>query len=250
MRRFFLANECEILEENEKFLHIQLTVELDKALMNRPFYWHYLEKMGQEGSPQTLTLYFDPNIPQKYKGEVIHFGSPRVHQIFQYAKQKGAWIRLYEAPSNDNQQVSLYPWLHVNGKISFQCDIGWETFFSIGLNLIYGQMKSHFYDEIKSKKMTKKIPDYSFTLSPLITPKSGLKRIKRQLEIMALEEDLSLFQNSKAKWNEDLKLLQQFYTENERLDNPIYQKEVEDLRNLYEPRIQIQISHGGIFYLQ
>lgn len=250
MRRFFLTNKCKILEEDENFLHIQLTIEMDKALMNRPFYWLYLEKMGEQGKPQTLTLYFNPKTPQKHKGELIHFGSPRVHQIFQYAKQNGAWIRLYEEPSTHNQQVSLYPWLHVNGKILFQCDVGWESFFSIGLNLIHGQMKSHFYEEITNKNMTKKIPDYSFTLSPLITPKSGLNRIKKQLEIMALQEDLTLFQKAKERWEEDLHLLQQFYTEEEQKESPIYQKEINDIQSLYAPQIQIQFSHGGIFYLQ
>ena len=30
---------------------VQLTIEMDKELMNRPFYWHYLEKTG--GRPKS-----------------------------------------------------------------------------------------------------------------------------------------------------------------------------------------------------
>lgn len=250
IRQFFLAHHCQILDENNTFLHIQLTVEMDKALMNRPFYWHYLEKIGEKGQPLTLTLYFDRNTPQPYKGEYIHFGSPRAQQIFRYVKQSGAWIRLYEEPSQKNPQTSLYPWLHVNGKILFQCDIGWEKFFSIGLNLINGQMRNHFYDELHNKKMSKKIPDYSFTLSPLITPKSGLKRIKEVLKTIALGEDLTSFEKAKIRWKEDIALLWHFYTEEERKTNSLYQKEMVDLQNLYEPKIQICFLHGGIFYLQ
>ncbi len=41
---FFEANNCEILERSPHLLDVQLTIEMDKLLMNRPFYWHYLEK--------------------------------------------------------------------------------------------------------------------------------------------------------------------------------------------------------------
>ncbi|MDR2993585.1 MAG: YqhG family protein, partial [Bacillus cereus] len=43
---FFEANNCEILGRSPHLLDVQLTIEMDKLLMNRPFYWHYLEKTG------------------------------------------------------------------------------------------------------------------------------------------------------------------------------------------------------------
>lgn len=249
LHRFFLANDCTLLSSEHNTLQIQLTVEMDKALMNRPFYWHYLEKMGDVGNPLMLTLNFDANLEQEQQGELIHFGSPRTHQIFSYAKKQGRFIRMYEAPRDTNQQVSLLPWLNINGKIIFTCDVNWEKFFSIGLNLIHGQIIADFFETIEDKPLTKKIPDYSFTLSPLIKPKSGLMRIKKHLEQMALTENLSRFELSQEKWKEDLHLLNQFYTEAEREDNPIYQKECRDLKNLYEPKIQIEFTTGGLFYL-
>ncbi|MFP3490273.1 YqhG family protein, partial [Staphylococcus sp. SIMBA_130] len=50
LRSYFLANDCRILNEKPGLLDVQLTIELDKELMNRPFYWHYLEKTG--GTPR------------------------------------------------------------------------------------------------------------------------------------------------------------------------------------------------------
>ena len=38
--RFFQANQCDILEESAGHLTVQLTIEMDKLIMNRPFYWH------------------------------------------------------------------------------------------------------------------------------------------------------------------------------------------------------------------
>ena len=249
LERFFLANDCEIMQSNMHTMQVRLTTQIDKALMNRPFYWHYLEKMGDVGTPLTLTLSFDADSATNNKGELIHFGSPRIHQIFSYAKKHGNFIRMYECSKHKTEQTALFPWLNVNGKIMFSCDVSWETFFSIGLNLIHGEMHGNFFEEIEKKALTKKIPDYSFTLSPLIQPKSGLTRIKKYLTQMAYTEDLSRFEIAKAKWGEDLDLLNQFYPETERVDNPIYQKEVQDLQNLYEPKIQIEFVTGGIFYL-
>ncbi len=77
---------------------VQLTIELDKELMNRPFYWHYLEKTG--GDTKSHGTYLSsPNqekAPEDIKGEPIHFGSPRLHQIFHSTRNLAGYIRLYE----------------------------------------------------------------------------------------------------------------------------------------------------------
>lgn len=48
LKRYFLANNCSIVTETPSYLTVQLTIELDKELMNRPFYWHYIEKTGEK----------------------------------------------------------------------------------------------------------------------------------------------------------------------------------------------------------
>ena len=77
---FFQMHDCDILESNDGLLSVQLTRELDEALMNRPFYWHYMDKMNQAGEPYSLHL----DVNEKQQGENrewIHFGSPRLQQI-------------------------------------------------------------------------------------------------------------------------------------------------------------------------
>jgi len=51
LERFFRAAECEIVENTPTYLTVDLTIEMDKAIMNRPFYWHYVEK----NRPETAT---------------------------------------------------------------------------------------------------------------------------------------------------------------------------------------------------
>lgn len=54
LKRFFTANQCDITEEQNGKMSVQLTVEMDKALMNRPFYWQYVETTGKVGEPKKL----------------------------------------------------------------------------------------------------------------------------------------------------------------------------------------------------
>ena len=85
-------------------------------------------------------------------------------------------------PLHLNQQTPLKPWIALNVKISYQCDRKKDVFKSIGLSLINGQMVEQFHDKLLKMDLTPKIPDYSFTLTPLIRPKSGLLRIENYLK--------------------------------------------------------------------
>ncbi len=249
LEKYFHANECEILENTNGYLTIQLTVDLDKELMNRPFYWHYLEKTGGVPNPMKLTFITDQNTaPERLKGEAIYFGSPRLHQIFQSTKKLARFIRLYENRQLPQQQTPLFPWLCLNVKISYQCDRKRDVFKSIGLQLINGQLVEEFHDQLVKLNLTPKIPDYSFTLSPLIKPKSGMIRVENYLKSELDREDHSWADEAVDRWNKDLSLLNHFY-ENEADKTENYQIEKQALQEQYEPRIQISFTNGGLFYL-
>lgn len=250
LRRYFIANGCEIKEEREGYMTVQLTIEMDKELMNRPFYWHYLEKTGGVPNPMALTLIYDrEKAPEKMKGEIIHFGSPRLHQIFASTKNLSKYIRLYEdIPNPRKQHIPLKPWLGLNLKISYQCDRKKDVLRSIGLQLINGQMVENFYDHLSRLALTPKIPDYSFTLSPLIMPKSGVLRIERFLRRELEAEDVTWANEARKRWQKDLALLEHFYKDNEEKSES-YFIEKQALQEQYEPKINISIINGGLFYL-
>ncbi|WP_045517595.1 YqhG family protein [Neobacillus niacini] len=247
--RYFQANECEITENGPGYLTVQLSIELDKELMNRPFYWHYLEKTGGAPNPMKLTFITNPQIaPENLKGETIHFGSPRLHQIFQSTKKLASYIRLYENHRNNNQQTPLMPWLCMNVKISYQCDRKRDIYKSIGLQLINGQMIEGFHERLQNVQLTPKIPDYSFTLSPLVKPKSGMSRIENYLKAMIEEDNHSWAEDARNRWEQDLQLLHHFY-EDAQEENESYETEKKALQDQYEPKINISFINGGLFYL-
>jgi hypothetical protein len=247
--RYFRANDCEILENGPGYLIVQLTIDLDKQLMNRPFYWHYLEKTGGIPNPMKLTLITNQEkAPETLKGETIHFGSPRLHQIFESTKKLAGYIRLYENHQQHQQQTPLMPWLCMNVKISYQCDRKRDIFKSIGVQLINGQMVEDFHDRLQQVQLTPKIPDYSFTLSPLVMPKSGMQRIENYLRSVIEKDDHSWADAARQRWDQDLRLLDHFYEDAEE-ENESYETEKKALQEQYEPRINISYINGGLFYL-
>lgn len=251
LETYFIANESPILENSNGFLHAQLSIDLDKLLMNRPFYWHYLEKTGGTPNPMQMTLITDPKTcSEDKKGESIHFGSPRLHQIFQSAQKLGAYIRLYE--KNTKKQIvnstALHPWLCVNTKISYQCDRKKDILISLGLNLITGEIIDDFHSIVLTKSLTPKIPDFCFTLSPLITPKSGFIRLENLIRSIIAEDDHQWAEDAHNRWAKDLALLENFYEETAEKPESYY-LEITALKDQYQPNITINIINGGVFYL-
>ncbi|WIY60259.1 YqhG family protein [Bacillus arachidis] len=245
---FFEANDCEISQRSPHLLDVQLTIEMDKLLMNRPFYWHYLEKTGGIPNPMKLTLITNPESDGE-EGELIHYGSPRLHQIFQTTKELGSYIRLFEEVNlGSTTHTPLHPWLGVNVKVCYQCDRKKDMLHSIGIHLISGTMITNFHETLAKIRLTPKIPDFSFTLTPIIKPQSGLQRIEDALKNFITADDHTWAEEARVRWNHDLSLLNRFYEESEELPES-YEIEKQALQEQYEPRITMQIINGGLFYV-
>jgi hypothetical protein len=251
LKGYFQSTECSILEEGNGYLTVQLTIDQDKELMNRPFYWHYLEKVGGEPNPASLTFITnEQRAPQDIKGEKVHFGSPRLHQIFQATRRFGSAIRLYEANvARSTHNTALHPWLNMNVMVSYQCDHKRDYLLSLGIHLITGNIIEDFHELLKGQVLTPKIPDFTFTLSPIIKPKSGFNRLHQYIEKHIYEDDHSWAKEAKERWKQDLDLLNHFYEDIEEKPST-YDIEKKALQDQYEPRISVNVVNGGIFYLQ
>lgn len=250
LSEFFQANHCEITEEGPGHLVVQLTIEMDKELMNRPFYWHYLEKTGGVPNPMSLTLITDQSAaPEGLKGDFIHFGSPRLHQIFTVSRKLSRHIRLFEKINIANGQTPLFPWLCLNVNISYECDRKKDQFHSLGLNLINGMIMEDFFDTMQAVSLTPKISDYTFTLSPIIRYKSGIGRLKNHIQLKINDDSHSWAADAIERWEKDLALLNHFYEDKMEEERASYEAEKEALKLQYEPRIQVSIVNGGLFYL-
>lgn len=248
LHTYFSAHQCQVTDNNDGILHVQLTEEMDKLLMNRPFYWHYIKQTGSQGEPMDLTLITDTDKSDE-KGEMIHFGSPRLQQIMNELKTSERFARLFEYVDT-SEQTPLYPWLIINMKISYQGKQKKDELFSIGLHLMNGKMQLKMMETLKEYTLHMSISDYCYTLSPIIKPESGLKRIETVIEDYINKQSHDWAKASKQALHEEIQLLEHFYEDQQDTDSNYKEKEINELIERYEPKINMQIVNGGIFYLQ
>lgn len=246
---YFIANQCEIIENSNGKLHVQLTDKMDELLMNRPFYWQYVKKLGYPGEPMTISLITNPDRRDE-EGEWVHFGSPRLHQIFNTLTTQGQFTRLFEQ-INTGQRTALVPWLVVNMKISYTGKHKKDEIVSIGLQLINGAMKLDMMDQLEMIGLQPKISDFSYTMTPLIRLKSGYQRVINYLENYLQQQDHDW---AKESWNhlqEEKTLLDHFY-QNEAEDQTYenrFEQEKKDIESRFQPVINLSVINGGLFYL-
>ena len=127
-------------------------------------------------------------------------------------KQQGRFIRLYEKVRPlTNSQIALEPWLGLNVKISYLADRKKDKLLSLGLHLIRGEVIEQFQEKLEARELSSQIPDYCFTMSTMIKPESGVKRLYSLMERYANEEPDDWAVRAVQKWKEDSELLNQFY---------------------------------------
>ncbi|MCM3130263.1 YqhG family protein [Paenibacillus provencensis] len=53
------AMECQILEKSPAHVTVKLSIEADKALTNRPYYWGFVDRTGAPAETMSFTFIFD-----------------------------------------------------------------------------------------------------------------------------------------------------------------------------------------------
>lgn len=245
LRTFFKETECEILEESPSYLTVQLTADIDKRIMNRPFYWQFIESTNTEPNPLKVTFITNQESADEIRGEYIHYGSMRMHQIFQATKELGSFVQLYE----NIEGASLFPWLGLNFKVSYQTDQTKEMLFSLGINLIHGSVKSDFQDILNKIDLSDQIPENAYCLPYIVSPVRAIDRLESAIENYIANDDMTWAEEAIKRLKREQEILDHFY---EGVDEKpeSYEIERQGLEERFQPKINIEIKSGGIFYLK
>ncbi|MFC2948187.1 YqhG family protein [Virgibacillus sediminis] len=246
LRQYFHSHYCEVVDNEQGVLTIQLTEEMDKALMNRPFYWHYVNNAGMKGNPMKLTLITNPE-KRGEKGEWVHFGSPRLQQIIRHLVKSEKQTVLFQKITA-TRNTPLYPWLVVNMKISYTGMQRKDEVHSIGLHLISGKMETEMMEKLSMISLDLKISDYCYTLSPLIMWKSGFQRIQSVLDNYIENQSHEWAEQSLNALQEEKDMLEYFYTGADMEEQK--EKELREIEERYQPSVSFEVINGGIFYLK
>lgn len=249
LREFFTENDCTILSEDRHYLTVQLTVDIDKKIMNRPFYWQYIEATNSEPNPAQITFITNQTTSSaNLYGEAIHFGSPRLNQVFQATRELGAYVEMYEVVDPTIGQAILTPWLGINYKVSYCCDRTKEMLYSFGINLLTGVIKKNFQETLCKTSLETAPGENVFHVQPIIKPIRALQRLEAAIHAIIEQDDHSWALEAKKRWQRDQRVLDYFYEDID--DKPeCYDIEKKALEEQYETKIKIDIINGGLFYL-
>lgn len=247
---FFRENDCPIISNDDHYITVQLTIDMDKKIMNRPFYWQYLESTNGVPNPAQLTLITDQNkLDEDIKGEIVHFGSPRLTQLFQVTNELGAFVQMYERVDKLGTRTILTPWLGVNYKVSYYSDQTKEMLFSLGINLMTGNVVDGFQELLKGMNLDSIMSEDIFHLPYIIKPLRALERLDLVIENLIQQDDHTWAEEAKGRWRKDQEVLEFFY---EGVENKpeCYEMEKKAMEEQYEPKIKMEIVNGGLFYLK
>ncbi|NIK12435.1 YqhG family protein [Alkalibacillus almallahensis] len=244
VKQFFTKHHAQIKDEREDLLTIQLTKALDQQLMNRPFYWQYVNTMGFEGDPMTVSFAFSDQYD--LHTERIHLGSPRLHQIFQIVKNEGVFATLFEqTESTDNR---LDPWFVFNGYIQYQGAWLEEESVSIGILLTNGTMRFSWMDAVMDIPFNPVIPTYQFKLPIIISLEHGLEKIINELQSRIEKQSREFVKESLSLYEQELSLLNTLSHEQDEESKQFYNHSHDQIYNRLYPRIDINLINAGLFY--
>jgi len=147
----------------------ELPVDVDKELIERPFYWMWVEATRQSVEPTVLRLAFDAEAQAREEARLnaeqplapfpwaarrrvdrIDFGSPLFDRILLSAARRGriACVREGEAGGE------LVPWMMVNGVFAYTADLNREEWFSYAVCLDNLQIVDRFYQRIQHRDLS------------------------------------------------------------------------------------------------
>ena len=170
--RYLKTMNCQIIESTPEMIDVQLSKEADQALLNRPFYWMYVEQMNLPAKPVQFRFYFTETANSKgFYSDYLFYGSSRFTQMLQSAQKKGRFVRLYQQPQSQSclahTTTGYHPILSIQYRISYICDRKRDRLVDLGIDLQTGEIHPSFYRWAKEQQWTHQLPPSSF--SPLLS---------------------------------------------------------------------------------
>ena len=195
--KYLQATHCHIIEKSPDHVTVELSVEADKDLTNRPYYWNFVERTGAQPETMKFTFRFSPQKEQENSGdapasartaqnpdsilgryfgivpgskrtldETLYFGSGRLEQIFQAVARRGKCVHLFETGADLSASgpgsVGYTTWLNVNFKVEFACDMKRDEICSLGISLSTGEIAEQFFDKMKPLALSPRLPAHAF----------------------------------------------------------------------------------------
>ncbi len=253
-KQYFTLVNATLHHADDFALSVELPKEVDKELTDRPFYWMWVETLGETPPPNFLYLLFDDLTPSPewtsvlkdtQKPERVLPGSYRMQKIYQSAKLHGMFAVAYE------RKADLWPHVLINVKVSYISDRQKDELLSYLFSAHHQTIKkiewNHWeknllYDEPQSGSQIVPLPiNYDLVFSKL------LSEVTHEIE----KRDQSWARESSQRLKKELTELDQYY---ETMENKEALAAEQQLRKAeitwrMSPRVEVNPYQLALLYL-
>jgi hypothetical protein len=187
------------------------------------------------GSPEApkdtiLGRYFGivPSLPQLGPGRIIKedvvYGSRRLQQIFNAAREGGAFVNLFEQAAKRQLRATapaVYePWLGVCFKVEFACDLKREELHFIGISLRTGEIVEKFGSKLNRRDLSPRLAENMHVQTAKISLADAGAALESHLTNRLLELDYSWAEKAKERLDLELAVVDTYYEAVLREDTP------------------------------
>ncbi|MCY9685023.1 YqhG family protein, partial [Paenibacillus apiarius] len=219
--------------------------------------------------------------PGRIPREDVTYGSRRLEQIMQAAHSEGRFVSLFAEPAADEaaarpargarRSAPYEPWLLLNMKLEFACDLKREEIHSCGISLVSGKMRANYMDEALAMPLTPKLPPHVHVLPWRMTLQQARSAVEERLIEMISRYDDTWASEASARLEEELARLAAYYepllqetaaekrspredADAEATDKLTQIKQQYDMRRQelcwrFEPRIHLSLINAGVIHV-
>lgn len=258
VERYLQAMDCQIIESTPEMIDVQLSIEADQALLNRPFYWMYVEQMNLPAHPAQFRFFFTKTEESNgFYSDYLFFGSPRFTQMLNSVQQKGRFVRLYQQPKANGDPFrstkGYRPIFAVHYLISYICDQKKDRISDLAIDLQTGEVISPFYQWAKNQQWSHQLPASRFLQPSQLSFPEAIGRLEAYLQKQIEQEDPTWAEEAKQRLAEEYQQIETYYPEDESMEEEQLHEKKQRLREIvwqFSPRVEINVVNAGLFYIE
>lgn len=206
--------------------------------------------------------------------EEVTFGSRRLTSIMQAAYEEGRFVSLFaEHGEQHNSAVNrtkrgtrrptaYEPWLLLNLKVEFACDLKREEIHSYGISLVNGRIHTTFIEQLLSRPLSPKLPPNVHVAPWRLSLEQAHVAIEEHLTRLISTYDDTWATQATERLEEELARLHAYYSPQLQQSGPLsepqseqaqirqqYDMRSQEIRWQFEPRIIITMLNSGLIHL-
>lgn len=230
---FLESTGCHIIEKSPSHVTAKLSPDADRLLTNRPYYWSFVDRTGVQPETMTYTWMFEkapqpgpdsPSTPLTYLmtpiGRVVreeaYFGSRRLQSLFEAVRHYGKNVTMFEEPPRADRagplgSIPYTAWLGANFKVGCECDMKKEQLFGWGISLATGVIDERFFERLREKKLTPRLPTGVHLLPNGLSLRKGMAQLEQALERRLKSSDFAWAEQAEERRQDELRRLRGYY---------------------------------------